>query len=857
MFPKSSLLFSFIIITLSVFNCSTLKPGEKVLLGAMQNDYNMVKTGVDENEDVNSVNEKGNTALMWAVYHGSGSIFKLLTDKGAKLAAKDSYNQTVLEIAALAESSEAAKGDLAGEKASEGTYSQRRLIEMYKKEIECDFWKKTWEYMQNMFGGNTCISLDRDMNEQIKKSQSEGKDADKIIEKLKGYAKPDIGPKVNLSKVSRISLIPDLQETPPDAVAFNRNMSQNERYREYLKLAEKYEREGNSSTNSIAKDPFSECSLPGPLELEPLQKTEKRKFDAEHRKFKISPSEDPDMTEENWLSLDQHQRVRIKSLEDWHKFRLLKRKVKEYVLEIFKYNAEFAKYQEIASQKVTEKDYQKMAEFAGKIARYKADTLIAKTGTDAGKCNLKAFVNYTDKVKKISSQLASDLELISKRKSESSILERIESDANLEKSVEADCNTLLGMPNPDIKFSQKDLGRTFNWCYYSALKNSTSNSAAFYNAANKYGDSNSRRDLEEMKSRSDKGEKNINKPSLGSVEKKITPLDGHPYQKYKMGVLTFIDQTLSRRAELARYALADILTSELFLTNRFSMMDREEIVQIEKIKDTVYVPTKTKREETVPPPVTLKSSEKKEGTEAEKDVETKIKTPEPIQSAENLYTIDKSTDALREKTSTDRDKFNAKSVDGFLYGYITSVDFPKGELFVDYRIVYPHNKEAAHQEFGNLIVFAGSQKIHFNYDEKHELITFNRDDLRAIATDILAGFADTKTVNELLVNESEAGLSLRSSPDRKDLDPTAGKKTLKLLKVEGDTIIINAGAAHGIRHGYVGYIASQYDYETYNYVAKFVVENVFERSSKCTVTKGLENIGSLNEGAHDLDVLLK
>ncbi|HNO25354.1 MAG TPA: hypothetical protein PKK94_20410, partial [Leptospiraceae bacterium] len=481
--------------------------------------------------------------------------------------------------------------------------------------------------------------------------------------------------------------------------------------------------------------------------------------------------------------------------------------------------------------------------------------------------------------KDASDLISKGLDLLKKGKSYNNILEKIVSDESAKKPIDTDCSTLASDPDLEKKFGtrRQAIGEAMTRCYKNSLELKSPNDQ-YLRLAQTYGNQSIIEYLDTVRTAYNNKESFLPDPPLPKANIKITPLPGHPSQKYKMGVLTFMDQTLSRRAELARYALADILTSELFLTNRFSMLDRRDIVQIEKMKEAILVNSKAKKEEEQAKPAKdesasappAKSLEKKEGIESSSD--PTVKTPGSIRSAENIYFIDKPNEYKR-KTEEDKNWFNYRNVDGLLHGYITSVDFQKGEMFVDYRIVYPSSKDEKDkrdrdtaelnigQEFGDLIVFAGSQKIHFNYDEKQELITFNRDDLRAIASDIFTGFADTKTVNELLTNASDEGLSLRNPvvrENQKDIDLTAGKKTLKILKVEGDTVIINAGAVHGIRHGYVGYIAEQENYETYSYLAQFVVENVFDKSSKCTITEGRGKLKrDMNEGLKEFDVVLK
>lgn len=96
------------------------------------------------------------------------------------------------------------------------------------------------------------------------------------------------------------------------------------------------------------------------------------------------------------------------------------------------------------------------------------------------------------------------------------------------------------------------------------------------------------------------------------------------------------------------------------------------------------------------------------------------------------------------------------------------------------------------------------------------------------------------TINKSILNEETNAAATKVIPELSNKKITG----LSVLKIEGDRIIINAGEEHGIKHGFVGYVTTKGDYGTKRYIAEFMVEQVFDYTSRCVVKSGRENLHS-------------
>ena len=268
-------------------------------------------------------------------------------------------------------------------------------------------------------------------------------------------------------------------------------------------------------------------------------------------------------------------------------------------------------------------------------------------------------------------------------------------------------------------------------------------------------------------------------PALPPLEQVGTPLSTiTPYsQKYKVAVLTFIDQT--GKASLVTDNVADVLTTSLFDTDRFALYDRQDLTQDATTKTI--------------------SAESDTGTRVERSSRSEIVRGEAF--------------IPEGKTSEQYNSLLAKrTVDGVLLGYVTSYQLDSettGVFSFDYRIVNSVGlSDGVHAEaqLQDLVVLSGSGKVRFSTDPGRASIILNREDVDAVAATIQQAFAG-------------------------DFTRLSKGDELHVQKVEGDKIVIDAGESSGIRQGFVGYVVRSTKLGTYDYLAMFVVVNTFDDAS--------------------------
>ncbi len=526
---------------------------------------------------------------------------------------------------------------------------------------------------------------------------------------------------------------------------------------------------------------------------------------------------------------------------------------------IIETNKDFRRYFDLAKEKPQEKDYQKMAANLGELTLFKIRNYRNRQKPrPENECGFSLFKAYDESLSLILKDVGERLNEIDRNLSNdpnaplNNIVHRVLSS----QPVEEACFNIVNDPAGLKKYDRKILSSALGWCWQSITD--TSKKQEFEESIKKLGDPTIISELEDIKKRIKDGKFSAG-VSLPPSEQKVGSLTTPGSQKYRLAVLTFIDQTQSRRGELVRYSIADILTSELFRTERFALVDRDDLVQIEKEKI----------------PVVMQQTGAQNNAANNNVSPPDPNAPPPANGNPNTikaplsYAVIESTpmDALR-RTEFERNLIFSKwnmDIDGFLLGYITSVDFVKGHIEVDYRIVYPpFNKEsskgvAIEEYLRNLIVLSGSQRIKITYDERRELINFNRQDIEIMANDIRNGFVDTKNINSLLLEEGLSGLSIldqaaevsSETASAAEVDTSNGdpkkKYKLKVMNVEDPNIIINAGSAHGLKHGFVGYVIGPGKYGTYRYLSEFVVEQVFEKAARCVLIKGSMSADQGNE----------
>jgi hypothetical protein len=263
-------------------------------------------------------------------------------------------------------------------------------------------------------------------------------------------------------------------------------------------------------------------------------------------------------------------------------------------------------------------------------------------------------------------------------------------------------------------------------------------------------------------------------------------------QKFKVAVLTFIDQT--GRAQLVVDPIADMLTTELFGVKRFELYDRQDLVE-----------------------------------------QTHATFGQNQQGTMHL--------ATEQKTAHQYEKVKS-DVDGILLGYITSFkmnepeappappappvaaaqhrkaakepppppvpapvahpDEGTGEFDCDFRIV-----NALASGLKELVVFSDSAKVKFRM--KGGNIELDRSGVAAIASEIKKKF------------------------------PEFSKQTIKITSLQEGMVSLNVGESSGVKQGFTGYVVEK-DEKTgvYRYLAEFVVINVFPEAATAVVMPGPE-----------------
>jgi hypothetical protein len=282
---------------------------------------------------------------------------------------------------------------------------------------------------------------------------------------------------------------------------------------------------------------------------------------------------------------------------------------------------------------------------------------------------------------------------------------------------------------------------------------------------------------------------------LLEITERITPRS----QKFKIAVLTFVDQT--GKGNLVVDPIADMLTTELFAGGRFELYDRGDLVQ--------------------------ETAESASATEVVTDGDEKdsVKT-----------TVIKTTSSARQNKTAQQKAKVQTMVDGILLGYITSYEINEppapaeeptrkgkkgkrdkneevapamhgpitGSLHCDFRIVNSWlSQEKAGQGLSELVVYSGSARIGFTTDAERTSVILSREDVRAIATQIKEKFTDFS------------------------------KSKIEITAIDGRVITLDVGKQDYVKQGFTGYIVEK-DSRTHvlKYLAEFTIINVFDTA--CT-----------------------
>ncbi len=818
-------------------------------------------------------NKEGNTALMWAVNQKNNVIMDLLLEKEAKVAIKDKYNKSVLHFAATKHTIDSA--------------IYKSLRQRFEKELFCD---NLYQKFRGLVGLRNCLTRSTKVGKEIL--------TDDELTKL---APESDGPVVDYGQVVTVPL-PDKTLSESDS-AEKRNMSEKARFTEFKKVSKIYKEQGSSKKNKVSEEKFEECDMEGELRLEEITfkntKEGREAFNNEYLKHMVKEDkEGKDELEEDRddrsvkdtkeykqgekLLLNESpstKRFKVFSIEDKEKLLKLKRRLSSLATVIVDAYKNFFVYYDLANEKTIEQDYQKMASMNGEIALYKINNYLEKK-KGLQSCKLESFKNFDEYLSELKEDLSARMGDLTQRTKDDPrfALNNIRVKFQKNEPIATECKALDSDPNI-TKYDFRDLSSVYALCYYSLLKTNEQEAQVYYDKAIKLGNPQTVSEISEIKRRH-KAKEPYSTPSLGTTETKIASIERPQSQKYQLAVLTFIDQTQNKKTEAIRYTLADILTSELFITSRFDLLDREDLKQIEKIP--AYLETKEKEE-------IYREEENENRLEEEDDEEddeklNKTKNKKKRNQKNRRKDFIKTPREVLNKSQQEKNNilYNHKSLDGVLMGYITSIDWEEGFLYIDYRIVNTLGIKNVEDKIGksekdmtkvvdkaktaeevekksneiisetyntaefieslrDSIILAGTGKIKLLKDKQSNGLSLNRKDIQQIALNIKESFADNKVIAKSLEEEAAEGYYPTEYKEVEGISKNPNEKktvSLRVMKIEGNKIIINAGTFHGIKSGFVGYVVEPGYFNTYRYLAKFIVEQVFERSARCVIIDG-------------------
>ena len=294
-----------------------------------------------------------------------------------------------------------------------------------------------------------------------------------------------------------------------------------------------------------------------------------------------------------------------------------------------------------------------------------------------------------------------------------------------------------------------------------------------------------------------------------------------PSQRYRIAVLTFIDQTA--KGELVIDAVADMLTTELYGSGRFDLFDRSDLKQ----------DTQSERSQ---------ASRRSDQRTAQNQEGRQIVVMQQDPSGGRKGGSSEEAAPASSKTNEQYEKLlSGQRVDGILLGYITSYvieELPsgpeakksaKGRFTFDFRIVNASlptkdKAETFYNQLLGLVVFSGSGEVKFETDATQRSVTINRGDIKSISKTISDGFLGKFT--EL------------SKMDQ-----------IKVTSVEGSQITISSGINDQIKQGFVGYVVAQTRLGTYDYLAQFTVVNTFPTASIAFVVSDQKYLSNVRKGS--------
>ncbi|WP_457625261.1 ankyrin repeat domain-containing protein [Persephonella sp.] len=109
MFRKVRVLLALIILFSGCQRIDTSDPNKMLIVAAQLGDIDRVRLAIAKGADVNYQDEKGGTALHWAVFYGHKEIVKLLLMQGADPYLKDKNGISPVDVARINQKKEILK----------------------------------------------------------------------------------------------------------------------------------------------------------------------------------------------------------------------------------------------------------------------------------------------------------------------------------------------------------------------------------------------------------------------------------------------------------------------------------------------------------------------------------------------------------------------------------------------------------------------------------------------------------------------------------------------------------------------------------------------------------------------------
>ncbi len=293
---------------------------------------------------------------------------------------------------------------------------------------------------------------------------------------------------------------------------------------------------------------------------------------------------------------------------------------------------------------------------------------------------------------------------------------------------------------------------------------------------------------------------------------------------FRIAVVDFVDQT-NNYAGKVEDMFADVLTTELFKTNRFTLYDRAQMKRKNQSAMNmqaigVATPTQPGQQNTAQPNASTAAN----GTAV---------------SGTPAVTASGGTGRIEDSDQATRQLLNLSSeVDGIFLGFVTNAEAAangnSGVYTIDYRIVkhVGQGKDASHsagKSDGNtgsastLVIFADSDRVAFKGNPLNSAtgpgannvpVTLAREDLKKIADKVRKFFPDV------------GGTRFSNA---------------KVTDINGRTISISLGS-DDIKPGFSFFVATEADDKTgeFFYKGKFVVRDTFDKACRATLSEELE-----------------